>query len=88
MPRILAIVNSDAAQEDDEMREACLQTLESIVLRCPKEVTPFVSQIVQLAITLLRHDPNYAGGDTSDDEMAVEGDDEMDDDDDFLGEDG
>jgi cullin-associated NEDD8-dissociated protein 1 len=53
MPRILAAVQS----EDDELREATLQAMEAILLRCPADVTPFVIQIVDEAVKLLRHDP-------------------------------
>jgi cullin-associated NEDD8-dissociated protein 1 len=80
MPRLLAIITSEKAEEEDELREACLQSMESIILRCPTEVTPFVTQIVEVAITLLKYDPNYAGGGESDEEM-VDGDDFEDDDD-------
>ena len=72
MPRLIHITTSEQAEEEDELREACLQTMEYVVLRCPTEVTPFIGQIVDLSITLLKHDPNYAGSDGSDDEMADE----------------
>ena len=32
-------------EEDDELREYCLQGFESFVRRCPKEITPFVEQV-------------------------------------------
>lgn len=86
MPRILNILTSEKAQEEDELRESCLQTIESIVLRCPTEVTPFITQVVEIAITLLKHDPNYAGGDESDEEMAND-DDNFEEDDDLIDED-
>eukprot|EP00743_Colponemidia_sp_Colp-15_P002918 GILK01003157.1.p1 GENE.GILK01003157.1~~GILK01003157.1.p1 ORF type:complete len:1261 (+),score=324.06 GILK01003157.1:67-3783(+) len=44
---------------DNELIENCLQAFESFVLRCPKEVTPYVNQIVNLAIDLVSYDPNY-----------------------------
>jgi hypothetical protein len=31
--------------EDDELREYCLQAFESFVRRCPKEISPFVSDV-------------------------------------------
>ena len=86
MPRLLHITTSEKAEEEDELREACLQSMENIVLRCPTEVTPFVTQVVEVSITLLKYDPNYAGGSGSDDEMADE--DDFDDDDDLVDEQG
>lgn len=72
------------AQDDDELRESSLQTLELVLLRCPVEITPFLNQIVDIAIGLIKHDPNYAAGNDSDEEMAEEFD-GFDDDDDDLG---
>lgn len=83
MPRILDMLSSEETQEDDELREAILQALDSIILRCPTEVTPFILPAAEASVSLLRHDPNYAGGD-SDDEMAF--DDDMEADDDILDE--
>lgn len=86
MPRLLAIITSEKAEEEDELREACLQSMESISLRCPTEVTPFITQIVEVSITLLKYDPNYAGGTESDEEMADE--DDIEDDEDLVDEQG
>ncbi|KAK0538159.1 hypothetical protein OC835_001516 [Tilletia horrida] len=85
MPRIIDKANVD----DDELREVVLQALETILLRCPAEVTPFVNQIVSSSITLLKHDPNYAVDDDEDEEDRMDEDDEEgeDDDDDDLGDD-
>lgn len=87
MPRIMTILNGEQAQEDDELGEICLQALDNIVLHCPSEVTPFVLQIVEASVSLLKHDPNYAGGSESDEEMEAEDGFEEDADDDFVNED-
>lgn len=79
MPKIL----STASQDDDELREAALQTMESILLRCPSEVTPFLNQIIEAASTLLKHDPNYAGAEDDDEDMEVDGDNDDEEDDDI-----
>lgn len=60
-------------QDDDELREHCFQTIEQILLRCPSEITPFLSQILDVSLELVKHDPNYAAmSDDEDDEMADE----------------
>lgn len=32
-------------EEDDELREFCLQAFESFVMRCPKEITPNIRDV-------------------------------------------
>ncbi|KAF8588484.1 TIP120-domain-containing protein [Ramaria rubella] len=63
-----------ASQDDDELRESSLQALEALVLRCPAEITPFLSHIISVGVTLIKHDPNYAGDDDDDDAEMGEGD--------------
>lgn len=78
MPRVLAT----ASRDDDELREASLHTLELVLWRCPTEVTPFLNQLVDAALQLIKHDPNYAGD--LDDEEADDEDMEDEDEDDDL----
>lgn len=83
LPEFMPSVIQTAKHDDDELRETCLQSIELILLRCPAEVTPFVNASIDLAVNLIKHDPNYAGFD-DDEEMRdaedVFGDDEDDDD--------
>ncbi|KAI0040026.1 TIP120-domain-containing protein [Auriscalpium vulgare] len=73
VPGILKAVQKD----DDDLREGSLQALEAVVLKCPSEVPPFLSAIIQAANTYIRYDPNYTGGgDDEDEEMADGSDDE------------
>lgn len=51
------IVGSCGEEEEDETREVGLQTLESLVLRCPTEVTPFISEIMGVATESVAYDP-------------------------------
>jgi hypothetical protein len=47
------------ADDDDELREICLQTLESFVLRCPTEIAPFVHEIMNISLEYVKYDPNF-----------------------------
>jgi cullin-associated NEDD8-dissociated protein 1 len=53
------------------MREHCLPGLESFVLRCPREVSPYVSSILKVALGFMKYDPNYSY-DAEDDAMDEE----------------
>eukprot|EP00735_Rhodelphis_limneticus_P008700 TRINITY_DN21_c0_g1::TRINITY_DN21_c0_g1_i1::g.14884::m.14884 TRINITY_DN21_c0_g1::TRINITY_DN21_c0_g1_i1::g.14884 ORF type:complete len:1250 (+),score=378.72,sp/Q5R6L5/CAND1_PONAB/40.08/0.0,TIP120/PF08623.5/2.3,TIP120/PF08623.5/2e+02,TIP120/PF08623.5/0.78,TIP120/PF08623.5/1e-46,HEAT_2/PF13646.1/3.2,HEAT_2/PF13646.1/8.4,HEAT_2/PF13646.1/2.8,HEAT_2/PF13646.1/3.4e+03,HEAT_2/PF13646.1/38,HEAT_2/PF13646.1/0.13,HEAT_2/PF13646.1/0.15,HEAT_2/PF13646.1/0.00035,HEAT_2/PF13646.1/0.00015,HEAT_2/PF13646.1/0.07 len=64
----------------DETTEACLQALEALTLRCPRQVIPHVQEITSVALAALQYDPNY--NDTgSDDENGMDDDDAGSDDD-------
>jgi cullin-associated NEDD8-dissociated protein 1 len=43
----------------DELRENCLSAFETLVLRCPHEINPYLVDVFQIATELLCHDPNY-----------------------------
>ncbi|TFK71706.1 TIP120-domain-containing protein [Pluteus cervinus] len=74
VPGILKAVQRD----DDELREGSLQALEVLLLRCPTEISPYLGQIVQVGNQYIKYDPNYAGGDDDDEEMADADDDDDD----------
>ncbi|KAI0307414.1 TIP120-domain-containing protein [Multifurca ochricompacta] len=74
IPGILRVVDLD----DEELREGALQALESIVLRMPVEVTPFLGTIIQVATKYIKFDPNYAGGEDDEDEEMLDEDEEAD----------
>ncbi|CAO3683491.1 unnamed protein product [Umbelopsis vinacea] len=85
IPQFLPIIITHASSEnaDDELREICFQSLESFVIRCPTEITPFVDRIIDLALTYLKYDPNYAADDedeSEDEEMQDEDEAEVEDD--------
>lgn len=44
---------------DDELKEYCLQALESFVRKCPKEIKPYIPEITKLSLKYLCYDPNY-----------------------------
>ncbi|OAD59238.1 Cullin-associated NEDD8-dissociated protein 1, partial [Eufriesea mexicana] len=55
MPLIVQYSNED----DDELREYCLQAFESFVYRCPKEITPHINKIIEICLLYITYDPNY-----------------------------
>ncbi|KAJ7366442.1 armadillo-type protein [Mycena albidolilacea] len=72
VPGVLKAVQRD----DDELREGSLQALEALLLRCPTEITPYVAPITQAGTQFIKYDPNYAGDDDEDEEMADADDDD------------
>jgi len=61
MPHVLEYVDHPDFTEDDELRESCFQTFEALILRCPKEVTPYLQSIIDFCLRFIKYDPNYAG---------------------------
>ncbi|KAG2745509.1 TIP120-domain-containing protein [Suillus brevipes Sb2] len=63
-------------RDDDELREGCLQALETLLLRSLTEAAPFLSSIVQIGNQFIKYDPNYAGPDDGEDEEMADADDD------------
>lgn len=57
---------------DNELSEACLTTIHSIIRRCPREVSAYVPNLFEKAMNLLTYDPNYTYN--NDEEMKEEDD--------------
>jgi cullin-associated NEDD8-dissociated protein 1 len=54
----------------NELRESCFMGFESFVLRCPNEVEPHMTKIIQAALAYMSYDPNYSyGAEDSDEEV-------------------
>ncbi|CAH3188697.1 unnamed protein product, partial [Porites evermanni] len=84
------IVRFSKVENDDELREYCIQAFESFVCRCPKEVTPYIPNITELCLEFICYDPNYNYGSDDEDEFMetdMEDDDEDEDDDDYSDDD-
>lgn len=86
------IIKYSSVNDDDELRETCIQTLESFICKCPKEVTPYVSQITTLCLDYLCYDPNYNYGDDEEEDNSMdtnnfEEDEEIDDEDEYSDDD-
>lgn len=72
LERIIPVVLRYNDIEDDELREYCLQALESFVRRCPKFVTPYINDIISTSLKSLLYDPNY-NYDNEDEVMVKDG---------------
>lgn len=58
-----------------------LQTMERLLLKCPKESSPFINATLRQASVLIEWDPNFFGGaEDEDEDEEMEDDDEVDDD--------
>ncbi|KAF8329094.1 TIP120-domain-containing protein [Cantharellus anzutake] len=77
---IVPPITNISSRDDVELREASLQSLETLILRCPSEITPYLQGIISVANSLVKYDPNYAAEDNEDEEMQDVEDDENGDD--------
>eukprot|EP00126_Sphaerothecum_destruens_P008187 Sdes_comp20118_c0_seq1m13154 len=59
MDKVFTLVIKWSQNEDDDLREACINLFEVLILRCPKDIKPFISDIIQLCLSYVKHDPNY-----------------------------
>lgn len=48
-----------SAGENDELREAAIQVLESCILWCPGEMQEYTGQVTSMALQFICYDPNY-----------------------------
>lgn len=74
IPEILRFV--EKSDGDDELKEACFQAFETLVIRCPSDSAAFVDKITSFSLKYIKHDPNYDAGDEDGDEEADEEDEE------------
>lgn len=82
--RVMPLIVQYSREEDDELREYCLQAFEAFVHRCPKEITPHINTITGLCLQYITYDPNYNyddEGDDGEDGIVMETEEEGDDDD-------
>ncbi|XP_044305788.1 cullin-associated NEDD8-dissociated protein 1 isoform X3 [Varanus komodoensis] len=74
LEKIIPLVVKFCNVDDDELREYCIQAFESFVRRCPKEVYPHVTTIINICLKYLTYDPNYNYDDEDEDENAMDAD--------------
>jgi cullin-associated NEDD8-dissociated protein 1 len=68
VPILFELCTEPEFEEDDELREHCLQTLESFVDRCTREMAVHADTLAGLVVRLAKYDPNYAASDEDEDE--------------------
>lgn len=69
---------NDLEQESEEMneiRDYCFLGLESIALRCPRDLEPLLTTVVETTLQFLKYDPNYSYGEVDDADDKDSGDD-------------
>ena len=57
--RVMPLIVQYSNEDDDELREYCLQAFEAFVYRCPKEITPHINKIIEICLAYITYDPNY-----------------------------
>ncbi|XP_046614715.1 cullin-associated NEDD8-dissociated protein 1 [Neodiprion virginianus] len=57
--RVMPFIVQYSNEDDDELREYCLQAFESFVYRCPNEITPHINKIIEICLSYITYDPNY-----------------------------
>ncbi|XP_076759288.1 cullin-associated and neddylation-dissociated 1 isoform X1 [Xylocopa sonorina] len=57
--KVMPLIVQYSKEDDDELREYCLQAFESFVYRCPKEITPHINKIIGICLVYITYDPNY-----------------------------
>lgn len=70
---------TSASENDEELCEYSLQALESFMLRCPRDISPYCESILNLALEYISYDPNFTDSmeeDTDDEAQDEEDDDE------------
>ncbi len=65
-----------APENDEELKDFCLQALEAFVLKAPQASRAHLKGILPLALEYLSFDPNYADDMDEDDEEQDEDEDE------------
>ncbi len=96
LPRVIPLIvkycDNPKFESDDELRENCFQAFEALVLKCPKDISPFLGgmplsslfsstylliDIIPLCLKFIKYDPNYAEDTEGGETMEDEGDEEQ-----------
>jgi len=52
--QMVPLIEKYSREDDDELREYCLQAFEAFVQRCPKEVSPHINTVIKFINTYLK----------------------------------
>ena len=85
LPPITALMNNE--DDDDELRDSCIQAFKSFALRCQKDVGDHLQQLVEICLEYLQYDPNYNYDSDEDEDEEMESEDDEDSDGDFSDDD-
>eukprot|EP00842_Homolaphlyctis_polyrhiza_P001883 jgi/Hompol1/2696/HPOL_003002-RA len=80
LKELLPLIIEYAELEDDDLREQCLQAVETFALRCPSAVNSNMTAIIKLGMDYIKYDPNYDAGDDEDEDEMEEDEEEEEDD--------
>ncbi|KAK6017096.1 hypothetical protein OSTOST_17416, partial [Ostertagia ostertagi] len=75
------IIEQVEAADDDELKEALLQSLETFLYRCPREMAAYQDKVLKIVTTDLTYDPNYSYSDDEEEQSMEIGDGDTDEDD-------
>lgn len=65
VPVIAKHCSAKSAQQEIDMRENCFSAFTSLAIFCPKEITPFLTTILELCLSFVKYDPLFGGDDES-----------------------
>ena len=85
LPPITALMSNE--DDDDELRDSCIQAFKSFALRCQKDVGDHLEQLVAICLEYLQYDPNYNYDSDEDEDEEMESEDDEDSDGDFSDDD-
>lgn len=72
LTQLMQTISADQSNDlDNELSEACLTTLQSIIHKCPGELKQFVDDLFRVSMKLAEYDPNYIYGD-GDEQMEID----------------
>ncbi|KAH6565131.1 hypothetical protein BASA62_007514 [Batrachochytrium salamandrivorans] len=76
LPEILQLVLKNATLDDTDLREQCIQAVESFIICNPSSVKQQMPEIIKLVLEYIKYDPNYLVEDDDNEEIGDEEEDE------------